>query len=88
MDAYEDMESDKKTGSYNPLIKIYEGFEAKEEAEGFVYSLLNMVMAECARAFELLPVVKNAEVLRNIIYAGVWRRWDEMHPEECETEDK
>ena len=87
MDAYEDMESDRKTGDYNCLIRIYDGFEAKEEAEGFVYSLLNMVMAECARAFEMLPVVKNAEVLRNIIYAGVWRRWVEMHPEECEETD-
>lgn len=87
MDAYEDMESDKKTGDYNCLIKIYDGFEEKPQAEEFVYGLLNMVMAECARSFELLPIVKNAEVLRNIIYAGVWGKWAQLHPEECDCKD-
>lgn len=86
MDAYEDMDSDKKTGDYNCLIKIYDGFTDRQEAEEFVYRLLNMVMAECARSFEMLPIVKNAEVLRNIIYAGVWSRWFEMHRQECEEE--
>ena len=86
MDAYEDMESDKKTGSYNCLVNVYDGFEKKEDAEMFVYSLLNMVMAECAKAFEMLPIVRNAEVLRNIIYAGVWGKWSELHPEECQED--
>lgn len=87
MDAYEDMEADRKKGDYNCLIKIYDGFEKKEDAEEFVYRLLNMVMAECARAFEMLPIVKNAEVLRNIIYAGVWGKWTEMHREQCGCEE-
>ena len=86
MDAYEDMESDKKTGSYNCLVNVYDGFEKKEDAEMFVYSLLNMVMAEFAKAFEMLPIVRNAEVLRNIIYAGVWGKWSELHPEECQED--
>ena len=87
MDAYDDMESDKKKGDYNCLIKIYDGFKEKEEAEGFVYSLLNIVMAECARTFEMLPIVSNSEVLRNIIYAGVWSRWSEMHQEDCQSDE-
>ena len=85
MDAYEDMEDDRKSGSYNCLIKIYDGFPSRDEAEYFVYGLLNMVMAECARAFEMLPIVNNVEVLRNIIYAGVWRRWTELHKDEIEA---
>ena len=36
-----------------------------------------MMMSECARAFERLPIVKDAEILRNIIYAGVWTKFSE-----------
>ena len=31
-----------------------------------------MMMAECSKEFEYLPILENAEVLRNILYAGVW----------------
>lgn len=36
--------------------------------------ILKMMMAECAKEFERLPIVKNAELMRNILYAGVWVR--------------
>ncbi len=72
MDAYEDVEKDRKNGCYNPLASRYgeDGFE--EEA----YQILRMMMAECSRAFERLPIVENAEILRNILYSGVWCRYE------------
>ena len=33
-------------------------------------------MAQCAAAFERLPVIENANLLRNIIYSGVWTRFE------------
>ena len=72
MDAYDDVEKDIESGSYNPFKNRFgkDGFE--EEAE----RVLNMMMAECASSFELLPIVDNIEVLRNIIYAGVWTKFE------------
>lgn len=72
MDAYEDMEKDKKTGNYNPFLKSSQepGFEEKAE------SILSMMMAECSKAFERLPIVENTEILRNVLYSGVWCRYE------------
>lgn len=33
-------------------------------------------MAQCALAFERLPIIENADILRNIIYSGVWTRFE------------
>ena len=72
MDAYEDVEKDIESGSYNPFKQSFgkEGFEEDTER------ILNMMMAESAKYFELLPVVDNIEILRNIIYAGVWVKFE------------
>ena len=39
-------------------------------------------MAECAKSFERLPIVENAEILRNIIYSGVWTRYEYLQLKE------
>lgn len=83
MDAYEDMREDEANNSYNPLLAKKNLFPSDEEFEIYIYTILNNIMADCAGAFEKLPVKKDAQIIRNIIYAGVWRRWEEMHtPEE------
>ena len=72
MDAYEDMETDAKKGRYNPLLAVKDrpGFE-----EWFC-QVLTMMMAECAGDFERLPILKDVAILRNILYAGVWTKYD------------
>jgi len=35
-----------------------------------------MMMAECSDAFEMLPAVDNADILRNILYSGVWNSYE------------
>lgn len=72
MDGYEDVEKDQKTGNYNLFLDDFwsEGFEQKTER------ILNMMMAECSRAFERLPIIENIEILRNILYSGVWCRYE------------
>lgn len=83
MDAYEDIEKDTKSGSYNPLKKTFRadaGF-----AEDF-RTVLTLMMSECSREFEKLPILLHADILRNILYSGVWRRYaiitqKRLHPE-------
>lgn len=72
MDAYEDVERDKKNGNYNPFLQLYETGEFEEQCE----MVLNMMMAECSKGFEKLPLIQHVEILRNILYAGVWCRYE------------
>ena len=73
LDAYDDIEKDLKSGSYNPLRSIY-GDEDYEEKCG---QMLNLVLAECSSAFEKLPCIQYVDILRNILYVGVWNKYDE-----------
>lgn len=72
MDAYEDIEKDEKTGNYNLFLQDF----GKEDFEQKAETILSMMMAECSRAFERLPIVENTEILRNILYSGVWCRYE------------
>ena len=83
MDAYEDVEKDKKSGNYNPLVFLQEtdGFEEAVER------ILLMMTAEASRAFEKLPILENVDILRNILYAGIWTKY-EMLKRKRESEDE
>lgn len=74
LDAYEDLQEDMKKKHYNPLIVRRN--ECPECFETFVRQYLTTQMEECARAFEHMPILKNAEVIRNILYSGVWTKYD------------
>lgn len=72
LDAYEDVEEDIRKNTYNPLKTKY----SQEDFESFAGQLLTMMIAECSRCFEQLPILKNVEILRNILYSGVWYRYE------------
>ncbi|MBQ7469718.1 MAG: hypothetical protein IJS76_04760 [Pseudobutyrivibrio sp.] len=80
IDAYDDLKKDEKSGSYNPLLTMKR--ESPKEFETFVRINLTSLMAECAKSFERLPIVENAEILRNIIYSGVWTRYEYLQLKE------
>ena len=72
MDAYDDVEKDIKSGSYNPFKKAYLDDPAFADD---CRSLLTLMMSECSREFEQLPILLHAEILRNVLYSGVWSRY-------------
>ncbi len=74
MDAYDDMERDKKKGSFNPFLE--KGNEAGFDE--WVRQLLQMSAVEFAGEFEKLPILEHVEILRNIIYSGVWTKYEEI----------
>lgn len=84
MDAYEDIEADLKNKTYNPLIRLYQndGFEE------YCHQILTMMMAECSREFEKLPILENIEILRNVLYSGVWCRFDVVTNKRNEKQEK
>lgn len=72
LDAYDDLENDIKKGRYNVLkYHIHEN-----DFDVLMEGILNAVMAQCARSFEILPIIQDVEILRNIIYSGVWTQFE------------
>jgi len=74
LDAYEDREKDEKRNAYNPL-------RAMKESMGSCYEVcvqqnLTALMAECAKSFERMPILMNGSILRNILYSGVWTKYE------------
>ncbi len=73
MDAAEDVEKDRKHGNYNLFSDFGDIWEMRAEQK--IRELLTGMMAEASRAFERLPVIEHAPVIRNILYSGVWCRY-------------
>ena len=71
LDAYDDVEKDAENGNYNPFLGKYkmEGFEEE------IRRMLVMMLSEACREFEKLPVIRYGDILRNILYSGVWCRF-------------
>lgn len=74
MDAYDDLEKDMKSGSYNPFLAMKDDPELDEK----VRQILTMMISRSCEAFELLPCVENLPILRNILYSGVWTRYNSV----------
>lgn len=81
LDAFCDYEEDSKKGRFNPLNKYGNDREK-------IGSLLNMMMAECTRSYEMLPIVEYNEILQNILYSGVWTGFDNCKSQKDEVVDK
>lgn len=84
LDAYEDVEKDVENGNYNPFSEDYiiEGFEERTR------QLLIMMLAEACREFEKLPIIRHADILRNILYSGVWCRFETVSKKRREVQEK
>ena len=72
LDAYDDLARDKRHGAYNPLKSLSEQPGYEEEMQ----EIFELLLAECARSFERLPCVEDADLLRNILYSGVWLKYN------------
>lgn len=82
LDAYDDAKEDKQNGNYNPLL-----FMEGEDYEVVCEQILTMMMAECTKEFEKLPLIRDAQILRNILYAGVWTKYDKMKEKQAISDD-
>ena len=72
MDAYDDLARDKRKDAYNPLKTMSEQPGYEEEMR----EIFELLLARCAKSFERLPCVEDADLLRNILYSGVWLKYN------------
>ncbi len=73
MDACLDFRDDLKKKKYNPMAQFSSAdFEPT----------LTLLMGECSEIFEKIDIKANKELLLNIIYSGVWTRWEQAKRKE------
>ncbi|MBQ8537144.1 MAG: hypothetical protein IJ461_07075 [Clostridia bacterium] len=78
MDAYDDLREDEKKGRYNPLL----AYRQQPDFETLVKDGLTLMIAEGTDAFESLPILQDADIARNVLYAGVWSRYAMLQKKE------
>ena len=84
MDAYEDLEEDLRKQCYNPLKSLHERADYEEQ----IRQILCMMIAECSAEFEKLPCLLDVDILRNILYDGVWNRYNKIQKKKLEEGNK
>ena len=69
LDAAVDHDRDQKKGCYNPLILM--NLSPEDVGE-----LLRQPLGQAAEAFEALPLMQDVNIMRNILYSGVWQDYN------------
>lgn len=84
-DACVDLEKDAKKGRYNPLLAMHDG-QPRPMAD--FEPMLLMLAGQCYAAFDRLPLVQDADILRNILRDGIWTRYHEERSRQEQKEKK
>lgn len=83
MDACVDLDGDIKHGRYNPFTAVGGKNLTQQEKR----SILTMLIGECAAEFEKLPLLQDVEIMRSILYSGVWMQYERALKKKGESED-
>ena len=75
MDACIDLRDDKRYYKYNPMLHLFNRVDEKEQFK----AILEMLMAECVKAFEALPLLQDDNLIRNILCFGVWTQFNKHY---------
>ena len=74
MDACVDLGADTARNRYNPFRRRY-GLENA----AYFRDILQMLLGECLRHYDRLPLVRDKDILDNILCAGVWAQFDKKY---------
>ena len=74
-DAWEDRPEDTEKNRYNPLKTLY---NEKRYDDKKVEAMLFDEAAKAAAYFEKLPCLQYRDILGNILYAGIWNKFDKI----------
>lgn len=81
MDAYDDLPKDVKHGSFNPL----KSYRDQSDFETMCKDSLLMMVADCTQEFENLPIIQDADLLRNVLYSGIWSKYVQIQKKREES---
>ncbi len=83
LDACVDLESDIKHERYNPFVAMGGRNLTEQEKK----SILTLLIGECAVEFEKLPLIQDVDIMRSILYSGVWIQYERSMKKKGESED-
>ena len=75
MDACIDLKGDKRYYRYNPMLPLYGSIDEEKRFR----NILEMLMAQCIESFEAMPILQDADIIRNILCFGVWTRFNKHY---------
>lgn len=84
MDAYEDYDADRRRKRFNPLRELH----ALPDYEEMCLDTLRLLVAEATEAFEMLPLEQDLDILKNVMYTGVWTRYARLHKREKKEKER
>ena len=90
IDAAEDYEKDRASGSYNPYVLIYDGKDLSEENRNSIKCALLLECKKIEGAVNLMPFgnrITIENIIKNIIYEGLVRRMNFLDGEEKEKNE-
>ncbi len=74
VDAMDDFEKDQRRRHFNPLTELHsqpDYFETMRQS-------LTLIAAQAAEALESLPLEQDIGLIRNVIYSGIWVRYEQL----------
>ncbi len=74
-DAAMDLDRDTALNRYNPFRRRY----GRPDNGAFFESVLRMLLSDSLQAFDRLPLVSDAGILKNILCAGLWTEFDKKY---------
>ena len=85
LDAYEELDKDYKKGRYNPFIDY---IDKKEELKQRVDKLISLSLGMLANSIDNLNLKMNTGIIENIVYSGVYLRYQNILDKGCEVNDE
>jgi hypothetical protein len=82
LDAYEDLDKDYEKGRYNPFIEY---IDKREELKIRADKLIGMSLGMLSQGVDSLNLKVNTGIIENIIYSGVYLRYQNILEKGCET---
>lgn len=74
-DAAMDLEKDAKLCRFNPFIHRL----GMADNGSYFADILRLYLADCVHSFERLPIVRDADIIRNILCLGLWAEFNKKY---------
>ena len=75
MDACMDLDADAAINRYNPFRRYY----GLPDNERRFRAALKMLLGDCLRAFDRLPLIQDLPILKNVLCTGLWAQFDRKY---------
>ena len=84
IDAMDDYDQDQHRRRFNPL----KDFHAQPDYFESLKQSLTLLAAQAAEALESLPLEQDVNLIRNVVYSGIWIRYEQLLSKSQKKENK